>query len=293
MDLTGSLLVTSGRVSTEMAAKAARIGISLIASRTSPTDMAVKICREAGIVLIGYARGGKFSVYNGAERIDLTAAERKIKGVSGVILAGGKSSRMGSNKALLPYKGGRFIEAIHRQLSEIFEEVLLVTNNPEQYEFLPCRKVADLFPGAGALAGIHSGLYHSGNPAIFAVACDMPYLNNELVRHLAGRADAGSVLIPEGPAGLEPLHAVYGKGCLAAIEETLIHGEKRILSFFDRVNIIKINTEQIAGFDPSFASFSNINTPEEYFRLRGCERGDAATDGNEDDVPAGNQKERG
>lgn len=293
MDLTGSLLVTSGRVSTEMAAKAARIGISLIASRTSPTDMAVKICREAGIVLIGYARGGKFSVYNGAERIDLTAAERKIKGVSGVILAGGKSSRMGSNKALLPYKGGRFIEAIHRQLSEIFEEVLLVTNNPEQYEFLPCRKVADLFPGAGALAGIHSGLYHSGNPAIFAVACDMPYLNNELVRHLAGRADAGSVLIPEGPAGLEPLHAVYGKGCLAAIEETLIHGEKRILSFFDRVNIIKINTEQIAGFDPSFASFSNINTPEEYFRLRGCERGDAATDGNADDVPAGNQKERG
>ncbi|HEX2770080.1 MAG TPA: formate dehydrogenase accessory sulfurtransferase FdhD, partial [Geobacteraceae bacterium] len=157
IDLTGTLLVTSGRVSTEMAAKAARLGVALIASRTSPTDMAVNICREAGIILIGYARGGKFTVYNGAERIDLTAAERKIKGVSGVILAGGKSSRMGSNKALLPYKGGRFIEAIHRQLSEIFEEVLLVTNNPEQYEFLPCRKVADLFPGAGALAGIHSG----------------------------------------------------------------------------------------------------------------------------------------
>jgi FdhD protein len=291
MDLTGSLLVTSGRVSTEMAAKAARIGISLIASRTSPTDMAVKICREAGIVLIGYARGGKFSVYNGAERIDLTAAERKIKGVSGVILAGGKSSRMGSNKALLPYKGGRFIEAIHRQLSEIFEEVLLVTNNPEQYEFLPCRKVADLFPGAGALAGIHSGLYHSANPAIFAVACDMPYLNNELVRHLAGRADAGSVLIPEGPAGLEPLHAVYGKGCLAAIEETLIHGEKRILSFFDRVKTIKINTEQIAGFDPSFASFSNINTPEEYFRLRGCERENVASDGVFEDALTSNQKD--
>lgn len=291
IDLNGTLLVTSGRVSTEMAAKAARLGVALIASRTSPTDMAVKICREAGIVLIGYVRGGKFTVYSGAERIDLTVAERKIKGVSGVILAGGKSSRMGSNKALLPYKGGRFIEAIHRQLSEIFEEVLLVTNNPEQYEFLPCRKVADLFPGVGALAGIHAGLHHSANPAIFAVACDMPYLNNDLVRYLAGRADSGSVLIPEGPTGLEPLHAVYGKGCLAAIEETLMHGEKRILSFFDKVNTVKINTEQIAGFDPSFASFSNINTPEEYFRMRGSERENGAFDGGFEDAQAGNQKE--
>jgi FdhD protein len=291
IDLNGTLLVASGRVSTEMVAKAARLGVALIASRTSPTDMAVKICRETGIVLIGYARGGKFTVYSGADRIDLTASERKIKGVSGVILAGGKSSRMGSNKALLPYKGGRFIEAIHRQLAEIFSEVLLVTNNPEQYEFLPCRKVADLFPGAGALAGIHAGLHHSANPAIFAVACDMPYLNTDLVRHLAGQADAGSVVIPEGPAGLEPLHAVYGKDCLAAIEEAISHGEKRILSFFDRVNAIKINTEQIAGFDPSFASFSNINTPEEYFRLRGSERDNMVSDGQFADVLSGSQNE--
>jgi FdhD protein len=291
IDLNGTLLVTSGRVSTEMVAKAARLGVALIASRTSPTDMAVKICREAGIALIGYARGGKFIVYNGAERIDLTVSERKIKGVSGVILAGGKSSRMGSNKALLPYKGGRFIEAIHRQLAEIFDEVLLVTNNPEQYEFLPCRKVADLFPGAGALAGIHSGLYHSANQAIFAVACDMPYLNNDLVRHLAGRADEGSVHIPEGPAGLEPLHAVYGKGCLGAIEETLMAGERRIMSFFDRVSIVRINTEQIAGFDPSFASFCNINTPEEYFRLRGCERDNVASDGSFEEALSGNMND--
>lgn len=281
VELAGTLLVTSGRVSTEMAAKAARLGVSLIASRTSPTDMAVKICQEAGIVLIGYARGGKFTVYNGAERIDLTVAEGKIKGVTGVILAGGKSSRMGSNKALLPYKGGRFIEAIHRQLSEIFEEVLLVTNNPEQYEFLPCRKVADLFPGAGALAGIHSGLHHSSNPAIFAVACDMPYLNNGLVRHLAGQADQESVVVPEGPDGLEPLHAVYGKGCLEAIEECLIREEKRIVSFFNRANVIMVQSEQVARFDESFASFSNINTPQEYYRLREGERVEPANEAGE------------
>lgn len=201
------------------------------------------------------------------------AIERqRITDVTGVILAGGKSTRMGSNKALLPYRGGRFIEAIQRLLADIFSEVLLVTNTPEQYDFLPCRKVPDLYAGMGVLAGIHSGLYHSSNPAIFAVACDMPYLVEGLVLHLAGRADAGGVLIPESPGGLEPLHAVYGKGCLAAIEATLLSGQRRIVSFFDRTNVSRMNLEQVAIFDPAFVSFININTPVDYFALRDGER---------------------
>jgi FdhD protein len=179
---------------------------------------------------------------------------------------------MGSNKALLPYRGGRFIEAIHRLLNDMFPEVILVTNNPEQYDFLPCRKVPDLFENGGVLAGIHSGLYHSSNPAIFAVACDMPYLMKSLIRFMAARADAGGVLIPESPGGLEPLHAFYGKGCLAAIEATLLSGQRRIVSFFDRTNVSKINREQVACFDPSFTSFININTPHDYYQLRDGER---------------------
>jgi FdhD protein len=195
-----------------------------------------------------------------------------IPHVSGVILAGGQSSRMGSNKALLPYRGGRFIEAIHRKLAEIFPEVLLVTNSPEQYDFLPCRKVPDLYGGVGVLAGIHSGLVHSTRPAIFAVACDMPYLVEDLIRHMAARADGGGVLIPESPSGLEPLHAIYGKGCLAAIEATLLSGQRRIVSFFDRTNVSRMNQEQVARFDPAFVSFVNINTPDDYFGLRDGER---------------------
>jgi FdhD protein len=272
INLEGTFLVTSGRVSTEMAAKAAKVGVVLIASRTSPTDMAVRICRDAGIALIGYVRGSKFIIYNGAEGIDLSDSEGKIKGVTGVILAGGKSNRMGSNKALLPYRGGRFIEAIYRQFAEIFPEVLVVTNNPEQYEFLPCRKVPDIFPGVGSLAGIHSGLFHSSNPAVFTVACDMPYLNSDLIRNLAMQADPDGVVIPESPDGLEPLHAVYGKGCLEAMESSLKGGEKRIVSFFHNVHIKRIRADQISSLDGSFFSFSNINTPEEYFRLREDER---------------------
>ena len=286
IDLAGKILVTSGRVSTELAAKCARLGITLIASRTSATDMAVKMCDEAGIALIGYVRGGKFTVYAHHERIALPVetprlpvfARGRIPGVTGVILAGGQSSRMGSNKALLPYKGGRFIEAIHRQFTELFDEVLLVTNNPEQYDFLPCRKVGDVFPGMGALAGIHAGLYHAGHPAIFVVACDMPYLNGELIRHMATQADPGGVLIAESPKGLEPLHAVYGKGCLAAIEATLLSGQKRIVSFFGRTNVNRVNFGEVALFDPEFDTFRNINTPADYYRLRDGERSDSAVE---------------
>uniref|UniRef100_A0A831UCR1 Multifunctional fusion protein n=1 Tax=Geobacter metallireducens TaxID=28232 RepID=A0A831UCR1_GEOME len=289
IDLAGTILVTSGRVSTEMAAKCARLGIALIASRTSATDMAVRMCVEAGITLIGYVRGGKFTVYAHAEQLAAdesraglrparsTPAPHRIPGVTGVILAGGQSRRMGSNKALLPYKGGRFIEAIHRQLAEIFDEVLLVTNSPEQYDFLPCRKVRDIHPGMGALAGIHAGLFHASNPAVFVVACDMPYLNGDLVRHLAAKADPEGVLVPESPRGVEPLHAVYGKGCLAAIETTLLSGERRIISFFGRTSVNRVSAGQVAFFDPNFDTFSNINTPGDYYRLR---------DGERDDVPA-------
>jgi len=197
----------------------------------------------------------------------------RICGVTGVILAGGRSSRMQTNKALLPYRGGRFIEAIHRLLRSIFAEVLLVTNNPEQYDFLPCKKVPDLHEGMGVLAGIHSGLYHSSSPSVFVVACDMPYLVESLIRYMASRADVSGVLIPESPSGLEPLHAMYGKGCLAAIDATLLSGQRRIVSFFDRTNVSKVNVEQIACFDPLFVSFLNINTPRDYYDLRDRERG--------------------
>lgn len=189
-------------------------------------------------------------------------------GVTGVILAGGASSRMGSNKALLPYRGGRFIEMIHRQLAGIFPEVLLVTNTPEQYQFLPGRKVPDLFPGLGALAGIHSGLYHSATPHIFAVACDMPYLAEGLIKFIAARAARNDVVVPESDQGLEPLHAAYGKGALAAIEENLASGLRRIVSFYDQVRVAKVGREEVALFDPAFRAFRNINTPEDYFRFR-------------------------
>lgn len=197
--------------------------------------------------------------------------ERHIPGVTGVILAGGPSSRMGSNKALLPHLGGRFIEAIYRRMRHLFEEVILVTNVPDQYPFLPCRKVTDLVPDMGPLAGIHSGLYHSRHPRIFVTACDMPYLDEGVIRHLTSVEDY-DVVIPESDKGMEPLCAVYGKGAIEAIEETMAAGRKRIVSFFPLTAVRRVSRHEVARFDPTFRSFWNVNTPEDYFRFREQEK---------------------
>lgn len=201
---------------------------------------------------------------------DTTAAT--IAGVTGVILAGGKSSRMGSNKALLPYRGGRFIEAIYRQLSGLFDEVLVVTNAPEQYAFLGCRMVSDIYPEMGALAGLHAGLAHSRTPHIFAVACDMPYLNDTLIRALVARRHQGDVIIPESDDGLEPLHAVYGRSCLPAMETALTNGKRRLVSFFPEIWPIIVPGETVRFVDPHLDSFRNINTLADYYDLRDGER---------------------
>jgi molybdopterin-guanine dinucleotide biosynthesis protein A len=194
-------------------------------------------------------------------------------GVTGVILAGGQSSRMGSNKALLPYRGGRFIESIYRQLSGLVDELLLVTNTPEQYAFLGCRSVPDQFPGMGALAGLHAGLQGSRTGHIFAVACDMPYLNDDLIKALLARRHLGDVLIPESAQGLEPLHAVYGKECLLPMEQSLRSGRRRIVSFFPQVRVQVFSNVQVETIAGDFTSFSNINTPADYFELRKNENG--------------------
>lgn len=187
--------------------------------------------------------------------------------IAGVILAGGASSRMGRNKALLSHGGVPLIEAVYRHLQPIFAEITVVTNTPEEYRLLPCRLVPDIYAGGGALAGIHAGLCQSGSPAAFVVACDMPYLNEDFIRHLAARANPLGVVIPRGPDGLEPLHAVYGRGCLAAMERALSDGKRKITSFFADTSVQVVTEDEIAPFDPAFLSFRNINTPADYYAL--------------------------
>ncbi len=267
IDLTGKLLVTSGRISTEMVAKAARLGIAVIASRTSPTALAVRMAAAAGICLIGYLRGESFELYAHPERLALPENGR-IPGITGVILAGGESRRMGCDKSLLPIDGARFIDHIYRRMAALFDEVLVVTNSPGLYQDLPCRKVPDIYYAKGSLAGIHSGLCHARNEQIFVVACDMPLLDAEVIRSLATATPQADVVIARSGERVEPLHARYGKACLPAIEAVLDGGSRRIIDFFPAVRVQELPAEALTGLDPEGLSFRNINTPQEYYTLR-------------------------
>ncbi len=269
IDLQDKLLMTSGRVSTEMVAKAARLGIGLIASRTSPTDQAIALCEQAGITLIGYLRGQALEIYSHPQQLRITTDRERIHGISGVILAGGESRRMGSDKSLLPIHGARFIDHVYARLAALFDEVIIVTNSPELYREIPCRKVPDIYYAQGALAGIHSGVKHAQHRHAFVVGCDMPFVSPQLVRSICARADQGDLVLPLSSSGHEPLHALYGKSCLPAMEQVLDAGRKRIISFFDQVQVAEIPPEELQRIDPQERSFRNINTPEEYFQLRG------------------------
>lgn len=263
VDLAGMLLLTSGRVSAEMATKAASLGVALIASRTSPTTMALRICRETGIGLIGYVRGDSFRIAACPERVILPPQPR-ISGVAGVILAGGGSRRMGTNKALMNVAGQTMIEAVYRTMAGLFDEVLVVTSDPDAYADLPCRKIADLYPGKGPLAGIHAALTSCAAERIFVVGCDMPSLNPELIRMLCSRGEMTDAVVPVSPDGLEPLHALYGKNGMPELLRMLEHDERSVLTFIKRINSTLIATADVAACDPHFRSFKNINTPEEF-----------------------------
>ncbi|MEI6305990.1 MAG: NTP transferase domain-containing protein, partial [Deltaproteobacteria bacterium] len=260
-----TVLVTSGRVSTEMVAKAALLGVSLIASRTSPTDMAVRLCDESGISLVGYVKGGRFNVYSHAENIEQYPDANRIVGVTAAILAGGNSRRMGHNKALLKIGDVTLIEKIYRTLSQLFHDIVIVTNTPEEYAFIPCRKAADIYPGAGSIAGLHSALTNSATDTVFAVACDMPTLNPDLIRHICSIEGNHEAIVPVNvDGGLEPLHALYRQTCLKEIEKSLESGDKSILNLFDKLRTRKVAWEEISSIPGAEESFCNVNTPEQF-----------------------------
>lgn len=269
IDLQDKMLVTSGRVSTEMVAKAARLGIGLIASRTSPTDKAIELCEQAGITLVGYLRGSGLEIYSHPQQLQVSTGTERIPGITGVILAGGESRRMGSDKSLLPIQGARFIDHVYARMKALFDEVVIVTNSPELYSEINCRKVPDLYYAQGALAGVHSGLSHARNEQIFVVGCDMPFISARVVRHICAQADRGDLVIPNSCGGREPLHALYDKRCLPAMERVLDAGQRRIMLFFDQVKMVEISSGELKQLDPEEKSFQNINTPQDYFRLRG------------------------
>jgi molybdopterin-guanine dinucleotide biosynthesis protein A len=189
--------------------------------------------------------------------------------VTGVIQAGGKSTRMGGRpKALLELGGRRIIERVLDAVAPVVDDVLVVTNTPDLYAFLRVPMVPDAWPEHGSLGGIFTGLTAAAGDAAFTVACDMPFLHPEVARLVVRRAGEGDVVIPRVGEQFETMHAVYAKACLPAIEARLRAGRLKIVGFFEDVRVVEIAAEEVARHRAPEVAFMNVNTPEELERAR-------------------------
>ncbi|MFZ5916893.1 MAG: molybdenum cofactor guanylyltransferase [Chloroflexota bacterium] len=183
--------------------------------------------------------------------------------VSGVVLAGGQSRRMGRNKAFVEIGGQSIIERVLERISAVCQEVILVTNTPDEFVHLHYPSVPDILPGKGSLGGVYSGLKAASHPYALTVACDMPFLNVALLRYLILIAPGYDVIVPRTEQGSETLHAVYGQNCLPAMEQSLRQNMLRVNAFYPQVRVRYVDTDEIDLLDPQHLSLFNVNSPDD------------------------------
>jgi molybdopterin-guanine dinucleotide biosynthesis protein A len=196
--------------------------------------------------------------------------------ISVLILAGGRSRRMGLDKIWMALDGVPMIERVVHRVLPVAAEILFSANASQRFLVLartlavPTRVVADRFPGAGPLAGIQAGLSVARCDLVLALAADMPFVNLALVRAMIHQAPGFEVVAPQTPhvgteaLNWEPLHALYRRTCLPAIEARLAAGQRQAFCFYPDVRVRAIQPVEIAACDPGLLSFYNVNTPEEW-----------------------------
>ena len=186
--------------------------------------------------------------------------------VTGLVLAGGQSRRMGRDKAHLPWGRTTLIAHTIETLRPLVNELLVVVDDARRFRHLDARVVEDLVPNAHALGGLYTGLRTASYGRCFASGCDTPFLNPQLIRFLLGQAEGYDLVIPRTAQGLQPLHAVYARSALAVIEEQLRDRQWGFHALVPKVRTKIVEPKVIAEYDPEHLSFFNLNTPEDYVR---------------------------
>lgn len=182
---------------------------------------------------------------------------------STVIIAGGKSSRMGRDKALLQIGGRTMIEQIVAQTADLGGDQIVITNTPERYKYLGLPTFPDVLPDKGALGGLYTAIHYAAQPYALTLACDMPFVNVPLLQRMLALAADFDAVIPRVNGEAEPFRAVYSKACLGPIRRALEAGQMRVISFFGEVRLRWLEEDEIDQFDPQRRSFFNVNTPED------------------------------
>jgi molybdopterin-guanine dinucleotide biosynthesis protein A len=183
------------------------------------------------------------------------------------IQAGGRSTRMGQDKALLPFLGQPLIQRVIMRVAHLADEVIVTTNIPRSYGFLGVPLVTDLIPGMGALGGLYTALATAHHPLVGLVACDLPFANPDLLEACREiLLDTGvDAILPATERGLEPLHAVYRvETCLPLIKAALDAEKRRMIAWHKDAKVRILPPEGVAEHDPYGVTFWNVNTPEEF-----------------------------
>lgn len=191
--------------------------------------------------------------------------------VSAAVMAGGRSRRMGRDKAWIEFEGRPLIARVIDVLRDVADEVLIVAND-DRYAELGVRVVPDRFPDGGALGGIATGVGAAQHELVLVAACDMPFTTAAAWRLLVERAGGADAVVPRIGADYETLHALYSKRCLPAMESALAAGRMRVISFFQDVEVREVGEADLRRVDPGLRSFINVNTPEELAAATGRPR---------------------
>jgi molybdopterin-guanine dinucleotide biosynthesis protein A len=189
--------------------------------------------------------------------------------VTAVVLAGGQSRRMGTDKALLqlPSGGPTLIEWVVAAARAVTDDIVVVAEDAGRLPAMPVRTVGDEIPNAGPLAGLVAGFEAARYPDVLALACDLPYLSVPLLRWMVAQPRTWEALVPQLPSedgkpGWEPLHAIYTRACLTSMRAALDRGERQMTAFFPTVHVKLLTADEIRLYDPDLRSTRSVNTPD-------------------------------
>lgn len=189
---------------------------------------------------------------------------------TGIILAGGKSSRMGEDKSMLTINDKTLIAQMVDTLKRVpaIGELIIVSNEKNKYNFADIKEISDIYPRMGPLSGIHAGLVSAKYDYSFITACDMPFMNSELVDYIIKQSVEFDVTLPLINNNLEPLCAVYSKNCLPHIENSLEKNIRRVFDFYSHVKVNHLNESELKEIVDTAKVFFNVNTPNDYRNIK-------------------------
>ncbi|HEX8960881.1 MAG TPA: molybdenum cofactor guanylyltransferase [Geobacteraceae bacterium] len=194
--------------------------------------------------------------------------DSSLDDMTAVILVGGKSRRMGVDKAFLEIDGVPLFERVLEVCREVFNRTILIGDRSTRFARYGLPVHPDIYPGS-ALGGLYTGLVQAGTPFAFAAACDLPFPSSAVARHLASLRYGFDAVVPRSADGFEPLFAVYSRTCLEPMRRLLERGNFRIYDLYDELNVRYVPMEALSRLAGDERALINVNTPEEFARVSG------------------------